>query len=459
MPSSGIDLDQTPVSPSEAQAALVAILRSPQFERSERLQRFLRFICELTLTGESHRINEYLIGSEVFHRGSDYSPSEDSIVRRQAHTLRQKLQEYYAGEGQNDPIRIELPVGRYVPLFRRSPAVAPEVVAPASLVSEPQPDAVAPTAAPAIASPELQRPSRKWAYATGALVAGVLVGFLLRPVGSAKGTVPIPEPATTEIWSPWFQASGDAVICFSNPLTAVVKHFAKPLPPDTQPPRYRLHPEDEKRMIDAFHLAPSDFVYYAPAINQTKVGEAIAGVHLTTLLAKHGVQVRTTQSRFLSWEALRKDNLILMGHSEANQWLEPLLKEYPFRLVVTTDEHPRGIINVKPARGEPAEYKIAYSQSENEADREYALVSMIPGVDRSRRLLLINGLNSQATQIATEYMTSENTLNQLLGRLKTAAPRHTGPWYFQVVMRTEVYDKVPVRANLEAVRVLDVPVR
>ncbi len=114
-------------SPLEIEAELQAVLRSSSFERSEKLQNFLRFICELTMRGEGSRINEYLIGSEVFRRGVEYSPSEDSVVRRQAHTLRQKLHEYYGGEGSSHGLRIELPVGRYVPTFRRLKEEIPEV--------------------------------------------------------------------------------------------------------------------------------------------------------------------------------------------------------------------------------------------------------------------------------------------------------------------------------------------
>ncbi len=93
MPREVVDLDNSSVSAVEVRAKLETVLRSPAFERSERLQRFLRYICDLTLNGESGRINEYLIGSEVFRKGADYNPNEDSIVRRQAHTLRQKLQD------------------------------------------------------------------------------------------------------------------------------------------------------------------------------------------------------------------------------------------------------------------------------------------------------------------------------------------------------------------------------
>ena len=114
-----VDLENVPVSAEEAHAELEIVLRSPTFDRSERLHKFLRYICELTLKGEASRINEYLIGSEVFQKGPDYNPNEDSVVRRQAHALRRKLNDYYAGEGKDRPIRIELPVGRYVPTFRR----------------------------------------------------------------------------------------------------------------------------------------------------------------------------------------------------------------------------------------------------------------------------------------------------------------------------------------------------
>ena len=112
-----VDLENLPVSAEEAHAELEIVLRSPTFDRSERLHKFLRYICELTLKGDAARINEYLIGSEVFQKGPDYNPNEDSIVRRQAHALRKKLHEYYEGEGKSRPIKIELPVGRYVPAF------------------------------------------------------------------------------------------------------------------------------------------------------------------------------------------------------------------------------------------------------------------------------------------------------------------------------------------------------
>src|SRR5690242_3749971 len=101
----------------EVRAELDAILASPSFKRSDRQSKFLRFVCEITLAGDGAKLNEILIAHQVFGRGVEYSPGEDSVVRRQAHSLRQKLQDYYNREGRNDPVHIELPVGRYVPAF------------------------------------------------------------------------------------------------------------------------------------------------------------------------------------------------------------------------------------------------------------------------------------------------------------------------------------------------------
>ena len=120
----------TPPDEEAVRAHLDSILNSAPFKRSERHCRFLRFVCETTLKSEAFKLNEYLIAHAVFDRGDDYSSGEDSVVRRQAYSLRQKLQEYYASEGARDTVRIELPVGRYVPTFS-SAAPARQTITPA----------------------------------------------------------------------------------------------------------------------------------------------------------------------------------------------------------------------------------------------------------------------------------------------------------------------------------------
>ena len=119
-------------SPERSEEALRAVLKSQTFARSDKLQRFLRFVSDLAFRGEAGQIHEHLIAVEVFGRGEDYSPGEDSVVRRQAHALRRKLKDYYDSEGKDDLIQIELPLGSYVPVFRERCEPAPLEPAPAA---------------------------------------------------------------------------------------------------------------------------------------------------------------------------------------------------------------------------------------------------------------------------------------------------------------------------------------
>jgi len=66
----------------------------------------------------------------------------------------------------------------------------------------------------------------------------------------------------------------------------------------------------------------------------------------------------------------------------------------------------------------------------------------------------VNGLNTQATQMATEFLTNPVTVEELLARLRNGAPAHKGPWHFQVVLRAEVHDKVPTKGALVTLKIL-----
>jgi TolB-like protein len=109
----------------EATAQLERVLASDVFATATRLSRFLRFVSERSLAGESERLKEYVIGVEVFDRDERYDPRVDSIVRVEAGRLRTKLEQYYNGPGRDDGIVIRLQKGGYAPSFERRAADAP----------------------------------------------------------------------------------------------------------------------------------------------------------------------------------------------------------------------------------------------------------------------------------------------------------------------------------------------
>src|SRR5262249_44709365 len=97
----------------------------------------LRFIVEQHLEGRDGEIKESVLALEVFGRGPNHDPKQDSIVRTEAARLRARLGEYYLGEGKNDALVIELPKGGYSPVFRQTAVEAAMAGTGSALTSQP----------------------------------------------------------------------------------------------------------------------------------------------------------------------------------------------------------------------------------------------------------------------------------------------------------------------------------
>ncbi len=98
-------------------AELETVLTSEIFARSPNLAKILRYIGMKYFEGQEDAIKEYNIGVEALGRPPDFNPKEDSIVRVEAHRLREKLKRYYESEGREHPVVVSLHVGHYVPQF------------------------------------------------------------------------------------------------------------------------------------------------------------------------------------------------------------------------------------------------------------------------------------------------------------------------------------------------------
>ena len=105
-------------------AQLERILKSAEFSGAHRPSTFLRFIVECSLEQRAEQIKESVIAIEAFKRDASFEPKTDPIVRVEAGRLRDRLESYYAGEGQKDALLIHLPKGGYVPRFMERP-IAP----------------------------------------------------------------------------------------------------------------------------------------------------------------------------------------------------------------------------------------------------------------------------------------------------------------------------------------------
>ena len=96
---------------------LERMLSSPDFNATPQQTAFLKFVVNQTLAGNAAQIKCYTVATEVFGRGPDFDQSIDPVVSIQAGRLRRAIERYYLTTGQNDPARIDIPKGTYVPTF------------------------------------------------------------------------------------------------------------------------------------------------------------------------------------------------------------------------------------------------------------------------------------------------------------------------------------------------------
>lgn len=110
------------VEPTEVVEALGRVLETGPFTRSARSRDFLAYVVAETLAGRGDRLSERTVARGAMQRAADFDGKGDATVRVQATRVRKSLDDYYAGEGAEDPIRIVLSRGSYLPVFERSDA-------------------------------------------------------------------------------------------------------------------------------------------------------------------------------------------------------------------------------------------------------------------------------------------------------------------------------------------------
>ncbi len=97
---------------------LKEVIASRAFAGSKRAQDFLQLIVEHALAGRFDSLRERMIGAEMFGRSIDYDTANDAVVRVKATEVRKKLAQFYQESGKKTGLRIELPIGSYVPKFQ-----------------------------------------------------------------------------------------------------------------------------------------------------------------------------------------------------------------------------------------------------------------------------------------------------------------------------------------------------
>ena len=200
-----------PQTAEHVRAALGRLRGWQEIARSPQLARLLTYIVERTLAGEADAIKAYAIAVDVFGRPPDFDPQTDPIVRVQARRLRTLLDDYYRGPGRDESVRIELPVGRYVPRFVSNPPAEEQVAGE-----------------PASAHSRAGSWLREYLVLAGIAVLAALLGLALRTPGSTVRTLAPPRVLVGDFQNlTGSEAEGAVVAGLAVELATDLGHFGE----------------------------------------------------------------------------------------------------------------------------------------------------------------------------------------------------------------------------------------
>lgn len=385
---------------------------------SESLCKLLRYLARRAIEHPGTPLKEYQIATEEFGRPPDFDPAVDSMVRVQAGRLRAKLIEYYATEGAEDSLRVELPKGTYTLSFHhRQPEEAhPHDLAagdshPASRTSTP----------------------RSWLLAVVSLsillVAALAAPYFTRRETPAASALAV-EPAATSLqafWKPFLRGPDEPWVVFSNAA-------------------FLGRPETGMRYYNPAR-DPHDAVWD----HYTGVGEVIAVHDLDQVFSSLHRTIRVKRGSLFSLDDAKNNDLIFVGSPSENLTLLeiPGTHEFVFQRV---DSGPRkgdlAVANIHPQPGESKFYLA--SPSSAPLTEDYAVVGFIPGLDPSRSVLIIAGTTTFGTQGAAEYVCRPDSVGELLLRLSVSDAGELKP--FEALLRVKVTKGVPVETELVSLR-------
>jgi len=428
----------------EHEQQLERLVNSETLRNSLTLLQLLSYLGRKSIEGKAEALKEYTIGVEAFGRKSSFDPKTDTIVRVQIHRLRQKLKEYYEGEGIHDPVLVDIPRGHYHPTFRlrtakpvkdqafgledNSAEFFPVATKQALSASSSEETATAIDRSPILAEPRVSQHfpvGPMIALAVFALVAGYLVGNY-RATSTAAGDAPggstsrftlkSADPAKA-LWASLLGNDTAPIIAYPNAVFL--------LDDSNDLFRYRQGASDNrgarvdpdlarKFAANPVGVGNAGQLYYEDGYTGTGELESVA--MLTTLFAQMGLKPTIKTSRYITPQDLQQHTVILLGSPFQNIAVGQLLAtgDFVFQNPDSRREQWRAqILNSHPTGSEDQTYHTERDPETKVLTKDYSLISIQPGVVEGHTIVVIGGLDTKGTEGATQFVTSRSGAERL----------------------------------------------
>lgn len=383
------------------------VAASKGFAKSKFLISFILYICEKCLLDQTDEITEQLIGEHVFRRRQGYNPGEDNIVRNYARLLRQRLDEYFNGEGIDETIRIAVPRGGYVPLFIKA----------SEFIGESKPQSVQVELIEADSSQQLKHavgptlsdpvpPARQgWALKALSVALFVALVFAVAHDFHIKSSQ---QTSSDRFWSVFFSPTRDTLLVPADSGLVIYQNLTK------------------RRIPLAEYAAGA---YWKQTASSSGIGSAmvneLGGRRYTSVvdlqlvsaisqfpaIVKNRFKVR--YAREVTLDDLKQSNVILLGSFDSNPWVELFQKDMNFQFEPQPNTDDVVIHNLHPLAGERQFYE---TNRKDPAHSTFGVIAATANLDGTGHVLLIEGINMAGTEAAADYLFS-NASSSLLSEI------------------------------------------
>jgi hypothetical protein len=263
--------------------------------------------------------------------------------------------------------------------------------------------------------------------------------FSSRPSGTSTPEEALGQPlALSRFWRPYLSGSARNMLVYTDVLffrddagTYLRNIHVNDVPGGLEKIKRYLHEGQFNSLKPSFHFVSS--------------GEVHATLSLIQLFARLKAPLLIRNSRFTSWNELRTANLILLGSSRTNSFVDSLQGNGNF--VITADE----IRNLEPREGEGSIYVgHRYMDGKLEKVVEPAVVTRRPGLTSGTVVTMISANHGRAIEGAGNFLTLEHGLTRALKSGGLGGANDLPP-HFQLVLQVDMVDFDEEVVNVELI--------
>jgi hypothetical protein len=406
------------------------------------------YLCGRVLNESANDIHEQEVGHKVFGRPSDYDTSVDNIVRVHASMLRKRVDQFFAAEGRREPVIIDIPRGNYAPVFKKRPASPPPTEHPAASNADGSPSSAVDLP---VSSVERRWDWRVWAPTGLAVIFACLaIFFAVRGHNAAQDNTPAlaKQPNVRQFWSKVFITGkptdivlDDATLGFFQEISdhkiGLAEYFD------------RSYLQSVKSSAATAKL-DSDFVDSLILKRQSSYADVVLLEKLATMAgAVHGTS-KIHFARDYSFRELKSDNVILLGKSRSNPWIEPFESHLALRWKF--DKALRSYYPVDTAAPASDEQKFLITREASKPHEGYATLSFLPNLNGTGKVLMISATGGSALSAALDFLSDERSVAQLRSRLPQSKTADFP--YFEALIKVESRSTLPRDTSLVICRPL-----